>query len=64
METRWVNLGDLRRCWGCAWQLGEWPGLTQESEGLVVPEKPVRAGGGKGPWFWVRFTELTVGRLT
>jgi hypothetical protein len=27
-------------------------GSTWESEGLVVPRKPVNAGGGKGPWFW------------
>src|ERR1019366_1284272 len=26
-------------------------GLTQESEGLVVPVKLVKASGGKGPWF-------------
>jgi len=25
----------------------------RESEGPIVPLKPVKAGGGKGPWFWV-----------
>ena len=24
----------------------------RESEGPMVPTKPVKAGGGTGPWFW------------
>jgi hypothetical protein len=32
----------------------EMDGRRQESEGLVVPLMPVKAGGGKGPWFGVR----------
>jgi len=28
-------------------------GPKRESEGLVVPARPVKAGGGKGPWFRV-----------
>src|SRR5207249_10962363 len=28
-------------------------GLSGESEGPIVPEKPANVGGGKGPWFKV-----------
>ena len=52
-ETLRFNTGDLQRCRGCARQTGGCPGPMQESEGLVVPSKPVKAGGGKGPWFRV-----------
>jgi len=38
-------------------------GPSQESEGLIVPTRPVNAGGGKEPWFGVRPDELTGGRL-
>ena len=31
-----------------------WP---EESEGPIVPSRPGNAGGGKGPWFGVRFKE-------
>lgn len=31
-------------------------GPTRKSEGSMVPEKPVKAGGGMGPWFWARFS--------
>lgn len=62
-ETLRFNTGDLQRCRGCAWQTGVRPGPKQESEGLVVPMKPVKAGRGKGPWFRVRRTETTVGRM-
>jgi hypothetical protein len=30
------------------------PGVGRESEGLIVPGKPGRPGGGKGPCFWSR----------
>ena len=36
------------------------PGPVQESEGHVVPLKPVKAGGGKEPWFRVRGWETRV----
>lgn len=39
----------------------EW--LGQESEGPMVPMKPVKAGGGTGPWFRVLHEEWTSGRL-
>jgi len=32
-----------------------WP--RRESEGLIVPLRPVKAGGGKEPWFWNAFEE-------
>lgn len=41
--------------------LGEGP--RQESEGPVVPRKPGKAGGGKGPWFGVRLDEPRGGGL-
>ncbi len=41
---------DPRRC-----EFGQRHG--RESEGLVVPVKPVKAGGGKGPYFWVLWKE-------
>jgi RNA-directed DNA polymerase len=27
-------------------------GRSWKSEGLIVPTRPVKVGGGKGPWFW------------
>lgn len=47
-----VNVGELSGFLGGPLRqpaLGVGP--RQESEGLVVPVKPVKAGGGKGPWF-------------
>jgi hypothetical protein len=38
-------------------------GPSQVSEGLIVPRKPVNAGGGKEPWFGVRPDEPRGGRL-
>ena len=35
----------------------------QESEEAIVPGRPVKAGGGKGLWFEVRFEATRVGRL-
>ena len=35
----------------------------QESEGLIVLLKPGNAGGGKEPWFEVRWNELRRGGL-
>ena len=32
-------------------------GPRRESEGLIVPSKPAKAGGGKEPWFWSAFEE-------
>jgi hypothetical protein len=40
-----------------------WDGPRQESEGPIVPTKPVNAGGGKGPWFGVRRDEPRGGGL-
>jgi RNA-directed DNA polymerase len=37
--------------------------LGQQSEGPMVPAKPVKAGGGTGPWFRVFSEEWTRGRL-
>ena len=63
METQRFNLGYLQRCWGCAWQTEGSLGPMQESEGPVVPVKPVKAGGGKGPWFRVRPMGSQTGRV-
>lgn len=63
METQRFNTGDLQRCRGCARQTGDRPGPMQESEGLIVPTKPVKAGGGKGPWFRVQPDEMRSGRV-
>jgi hypothetical protein len=38
-------------------------GRAQVSEGLIVPMKPVNAGGGKEPWFGACSDELRRGRL-
>ena len=35
----------------------------RESEGLIVPAKPVKAGGGKEPWFWVLAKKERIRRL-
>src|SRR5688572_16984838 len=32
------------------------PQVRRKSEGFIVPLKPVKAGGGKGPWFWACFS--------
>lgn len=56
-------MGYLIRCGGCASQPDFWSGPTQETEGSIVPLKPVKAGGGKGPWFRVRLKEQRMGRL-
>lgn len=56
-------MGYLIRREGCASQPDAWSGPMQETEGLIVPLKPVKAGGGKGPWFRVRSREQRVGRL-
>ena len=54
METQRFNLGYLQRCRRRVRLTGGSLGPKQESEGLVVPMKPVKAGGGKEPWFRVR----------
>src|SRR6266446_7966470 len=41
--------------------IGSW--ARQASEGLIVPLKLGNAGGGKEPWFGVRFDELRRGGL-
>ena len=38
-------------------------GLRWESEGLTVPWKPGKPGGGKEPWFWVLSTGARVGEI-
>ena len=38
-------------------------GRRQESEGRIEPLSPVKAGGGKAPWFEVRLDEKRAGRL-
>ncbi len=62
-HARMFNAGDLSWSWSGFQQLSVRLGLRQESEGLMVPLKPVKAGGGTGPWFRVRFKESRVGRL-
>ena len=55
MQASVRNTGDLTWC-------GRTPrpqpilgvGPRQESEGPILPPKPVKAGGGKGPWFGTR----------
>ena len=64
VQTVQQDTGDLARCG--AWHARN--GSTrrrprQKSEGLVVPVKPVNAGGGKEPWFGVRLDEPRSGGL-
>ena len=60
-----VNVGDLSgRFSGPLRQLTLGVGPIQESEGLIVPTKPAKAGGGKGPWFRYALEGVAVRRLT
>jgi len=38
-------------------------GVGGSQRGSIVPLKPVKAGGGKAPWFWVPTKKLRVRRL-
>jgi hypothetical protein len=63
MQTWMFNTGDLSWCQSGIWQPDVRSGLRQESEGLMVPSRSVKAGGGTEPWFRVRLKETRVGRL-
>jgi hypothetical protein len=39
----------------CPYQTFYRDGLPRASEGVVVPRKPGKPGGGKDPWFWSAF---------
>ena len=59
-----VNVGALSGRFGVPLeQLTFGVGPRQESEGLVVPVKPVKAGGRKGPWFRYALEGAAVRRL-
>ncbi len=61
MQGKVRNTGDLAGWVRDPNTPKEW--LGQESEGPMVPAKPVKAGGGTGPWFRVLGEEWTRGRL-
>src|SRR5688572_17473954 len=64
VQTVQQNTGDLARCGAWHARNGSlWNRPRQKSEGLVVPKKPVNAGGGKEPWFGVRLDEPRSGGL-
>jgi hypothetical protein len=51
------NTGDLSGCRGDLATPPSGDGPRQASEGLIRPENPGNAGGGKEPWFGVRLDE-------
>lgn len=64
MKTGVRNLGRPASRSGSHLTNGVRPKPVQESEGLVVLTKLVKASGGKGPWFRVRQWESMARRLT
>jgi len=52
------NTGNLSGCRGDLATPPSGDGRGRASEGLIRPVNPGNAGGGKEPWFGVRFNEL------
>ena len=52
------NTGNLSGCRGDPGNASIGRRARQASEGLIRPLSPGNAGGGKEPWFGVRFNEL------